>query len=144
MDYKRSCTYPHKQTPSLGQTDSASRRKSAQVSVRAFDLRSGLRFIWRPTRWFAWTCDNLGKLWSNSRTQVVASFSPFRHPTQVDTSSGTRLAWACEPICKSVCLPPPQIRTQVLVLQLTSTCIYLHQHAIPFCQGFRLFFFSLL
>ena len=42
-------TYPHKQTPILGQTDSASPRNSAQVSVRAFDLRSGLRFIWPPT-----------------------------------------------------------------------------------------------
>ena len=55
----------------------ASRRKSTQV----FDMRSTCVSFGHP---LAMTCVDFGR--AQIRTQVDASFSPFGHPTQVDTS----------------------------------------------------------
>ena len=65
---------------SPGQTDS-------QVDA-SFGLAFNLRFVWPPTcvdlRRLAWTCVDCGRaqIWA----QVNASFLPFGHPVQVDTS----------------------------------------------------------
>ena len=59
-------------------------------------------------------CDDLRWLWSSSNS--YASFSPFGHPTQVDTSwpqvicirvkfTPLRLAWTCDPTCELVWPP---------------------------------------
>ena len=56
----------------------------ATESTQVFCLRSTVVSFGHP---LALTCDDLSWLWSTQiRTQVDASFSPFGHPTQVDTS----------------------------------------------------------
>ena len=115
----------------------------------SFGLAFNLRFVWPPTcvdlHRLAWTCVDFGRaqIW----TQVDASFLPFGHPAQVDTS------WSQVICCYKNALTndmreiygflrlanpfghPSQVRTQVLVLQ---TCVDLRRLASPFGQGFKL------
>ena len=78
-----------------------------------FRLEFDLRFVWPPT------CVDFGR--AQIRTQVDTSFSPFDHPTQVDTSwSQVNCIFVkFTAFCELRELPfghPSQVRTQVLVL----------------------------
>ena len=64
------------------------------------------------------------------RTQVVPSFSPFGHPTQVDKLIGSEIRTFCDlrELASRLANPfgrPSQVRTQVQVLETCVDCIEL-------------------
>ena len=100
--------------------------------LASFGLAFNFRFVWPPT------CDDLRGLWSSSN--LDASFLPFGHPAQVDTSWSQVIccykinqwyAWnffaTCKPTCESV-WPP----------FASSGFANLRRLASPFGQGLNL------
>ena len=117
----------------------ASRCKFSTCVQLAFHLATHLC-------WLAMTCNNLRWLWSSSNSYTSQhKFSPFGHPTQVNTSwlqvncICVKFTAFCDlrKLVSRLANPfghPSQVHTQVLVLQ---TCTDLHRLASPFGQGFR-------